>query len=492
MNLLTLPAYRLAEMIRQHQLTSRELVEMALAKIQAENPTLNAVIHLRTEAALKEADQLADHGQPFLGVPLLLKGLGQRMKGEPDTNGSRLFKKVCANTTDNFVKALQNAGFIIIGQTNFPEFGYKNVTDAELFGPARNPWNAAFTPGGSSGGAGAAVAAGWVPIAAGNDGGGSIRIPASWCGTIGLKPTRGRMPVGPGSWRSWQGASINFAITRSVKDTALLLDTLQTVQSSAVFQTPLSKLFKPGTMELLPTPRLRIGWTTVSPVDTTVDEDATRAVLDAVDFLQQMGFDCQPYEDPIDGRSLIDSYYLMNEGETAAMFAQIEHSLKRPIGPDEIELVTWALWQTGKNISAAEYIAALNVWDKAAALHDQLHKKFDVLLTPTTATHPYRINEPQHTADFDEQLRHIDQLAPKEQQQLIYDQWLDSLSKTPFTQAANLTGEPAISLPTHIRKDGLPQGIQLIANKGRELDLLQLAALFEEHNQFKMLHPTIE
>lgn len=160
MNLLTLPAYRLAEMIRQHQLTSRELVEMALAKIQAENPTLNAVIHLRTEAALKEADQLADHGQPFLGVPLLLKGLGQRLAGEPDTNGSQLFKNVCANTTDNFVKALQNAGFIIIGQTNFPEFGYKNVTDAELFGPARNPWNAAFTPGGSSGGAGAAVAAG--------------------------------------------------------------------------------------------------------------------------------------------------------------------------------------------------------------------------------------------------------------------------------------------------------------------------------------------
>ena len=223
MNLLTLPAYRLAEMIRQHQLTSRDLVEMALNKIQAENPTLNAVVHLRAAAALKEADQLKDHGQPFLGVPLLLKGLGQRMKGEPDTNGSRLFRNQLAAETDNFVKALQNAGFIIIGQTNFPEFGYKNITDAKLFGPARNPWNPQFTPGGSSGGAGAAVAAGWVPIAAGNDGGGSIRIPASWCGVIGLKPTRGRMPVGPGNWRSWQGASINFALTRSVKDTALLL-----------------------------------------------------------------------------------------------------------------------------------------------------------------------------------------------------------------------------------------------------------------------------
>lgn len=145
MNLLTLPAYRLAEMIRQHQLTSRDLVEMALNKIQVENPTLNAVVHLRA-AALKEADQLKDHGQPFLGVPLLLKGLGQRMRGEPDTNGSRLFRNQLAAETDNFVKALQNAGFIIIGQTNFPEFGYKNITDAKLFGPALNPWNPQFTP----------------------------------------------------------------------------------------------------------------------------------------------------------------------------------------------------------------------------------------------------------------------------------------------------------------------------------------------------------
>lgn len=323
MNLLTLPAYRLAEMIRQHQLTSHELVEMALNKIQAENPTLNAVVHLRAAAALKEADQLKDHGQPFLGVPLLLKGLGQRMKGEPDTNGSRLFRNQLAAETDNFVKALQNAGFIIIGQTNFPEFGYKNITDAKLFGPARNPWNPQFTPGGSSGGAGAAVAAGWVPIAAGNDGGGSIRIPASWCGVIGLKPTRGRMPVGPGNWRSWQGASINFALTRSVKDTALLLETLQTVQSPAVFQTP---LLNPNVLKPNDYSRLRIGWTTTSPVKTPVTEDAVQAVKNAVAFLQDLSYDCQPYEDPIDGRQLIDSYYLMNEGETAAMFASIENN----------------------------------------------------------------------------------------------------------------------------------------------------------------------
>lgn len=483
MNLLTLPAYRLAEMIRQHQLTSHELVEMALNKIQAENPTLNAVVHLRAAAALKEADQLKDHGQPFLGVPLLLKGLGQRMKGEPDTNGSRLFRNQLAAETDNFVKALQNAGFIIIGQTNFPEFGYKNITDAKLFGPARNPWNPQFTPGGSSGGAGAAVAAGWVPIAAGNDGGGSIRIPASWCGVIGLKPTRGRMPVGPGNWRSWQGASINFALTRSVKDTALLLETLQTVQSPAVFQTP---LLNRDVLKSNDRSRLRIGWTTTSPVKTPVSEDAIRAVQEAVTFLQDLGYDCQPYEDLIDGRQLIDSYYLMNEGETAAMFASIEQSIKRPVKQNELELVTWALWQAGKNVTAAEYINALNVWDQASALHAKLHERFDVLLTPTTAGRPYRIDELQHAAVFDERLQKINQLTAQEQRQLIYDQWLDSLSRTPFTQAANLTGEPAISLPTYIAKDGLPQGIQLTANKGREDVLLQLANLFEDYGMLKL------
>ncbi len=204
-------------------------------------------------------------------------------------------------------------------------------------------------------------------------------------------------------------------------------------------------------------------------------------------FLQDLGYDCQPYEDPIDGRQLIDSYYLMNEGETAAMFASIEQSIKRPVKQNEIELVTWALWQAGKNVTAAEYINALNVWDQVSALHAKLHERFDVLLTPTTAGHPYCIDEPQHAAVFDERLQRINQLTTQEQRQLIYDQWLDSLSRTPFTQAANLTGEPAISLPAYIAKDGLPQGIQLTANKGREDILLQLAKLFGDHGMLKML-----
>lgn len=171
-SLLRRPAYQLADLVRAKKVSSFELVSAAIEKVKAENPQLNAVIHLREKSALNEARQLTDHGQPFLGVPILIKGLGQQLAGEPDTNGNKLFQNNVAQATNNFVQALQQAGFIIIGQTNFPEFGWKNITDAKLFGPARNPWNTAVTPGGSSGGSAAAVAAGWVPLAAGNDGGG--------------------------------------------------------------------------------------------------------------------------------------------------------------------------------------------------------------------------------------------------------------------------------------------------------------------------------
>ena len=318
-SLLRKPAYQLADMVRAKKVSSLELVSAALEKVKAENRQLNAVIHLRAESALKEARQLVDHGQPFLGVPILIKGLGQQLAGEPDTNGNKLFQNNVAQATSNFVRALQQAGFIIIGQTNFPEFGWKNITDAKLFGPARNPWNTAVTPGGSSGGSAAAVAAGWVPLAAGNDGGGSIRIPSSWSGLIGLKPTRGRVPTGPSDWRSWQGASINFALTRSVEDSAQLLDQLQTVQSAAVFQVP---RFTPGFSHVLQQPMkdIEIGYTVKSPVGTPVSDEAKQAVLDAVTFLSDQGFKCTEFTDPVDGRALMNSYYTMNAGETAAMF----------------------------------------------------------------------------------------------------------------------------------------------------------------------------
>lgn len=487
-DLLTCSALHLAKLIRTKKISSLELTKAAIHKIKQENPNLNAVIHLREAKSLQEATNLKDTGQPFFGVPILIKGLGQALAGEPDTNGNQLFKNYRAPQTDNFVRALQKAGFIIIGQTNFPEFGYKNITDAKLFGIAKNPWDQAFTPGGSSGGSAAAVAAGWVPLAAANDGGGSIRIPASWTGLIGLKPTRGRMPVGPNSWRSWQGASINFALTRSVADTKALLLTLQTIQTPAVFQTP---LLTANQIKQKLNPNLRIGYCLESPVKTPVSDDARQAVLNAVKFLTDQGFTCEPYQDSVDGLAMINSYYLMNAGETDAMFRKIETSLKRPVQKHEMELLTWALWQTGKNITAGEYSNALAKWDEAAFKHHLAHQKYDLLLTPTCAQPAPHFDDPLVSAEYVAQMNHIDQLNPNEQRQLIYDQWLESLTYTPFTEIANMTGEPAINLPTFVSKQGTPLGIQLIADKGREDLLIQIARLFETHHQFKMLYPTI-
>lgn len=485
--LLTLPAYQLAQLVRTGQVTSEELVQAALDRIERRNPHLNAVIHLRSAAALKEARQIKDTGQPFLGVPLLLKGLGQQLAGEPDTNGNKLFKNNIARQSSNFVKALQRAGFIIIGQTNFPEFGFKNVTDDQLFGPARNPWASQYTPGGSSGGSAAAVADGWVPLAAGNDGGGSIRIPAAWTGLIGLKPTRGRVPTGPDSWRSWQGASINFALTRTVKDTAILLDQLQTVQQAAVFQTP---LYRPGFAAALttPLPKAAIGYTTKSPVGTPVSPEAQQAVMETVKFLRQQGFKVQKMYDPVDGINLMRSYYLMNGAETAAMFQSIQQTMSRPLSRNDMELYTWALWQMGKNIGAADYSRALSLWDQAAEQHAQMHEFYPLFLTPTTAQPAPRVDNTDRP-EYVEQMKHIDELTPGEQRQLIYDQCLPALTQAPFTEQANMTGEPAISLPTAISSQGTPLGIQFIAAKGNEALLLQMAKLFEDQRRFKLLNP---
>ncbi|AKP65542.1 amidase [Levilactobacillus koreensis JCM 16448] len=483
------PALTWAKRVRNGEVTSQELVEAAFNEIDRQNPQLNAVITTRKEKALQEAAAQVDTGQPFLGVPLLLKGLGQQLQGEPSTSGSRLLQDNVATQTSFFVKALQRAGFIIIGQTNFPEFGFKNITDAEIYGPARNPWNLSYQPGGSSGGAGASVAAGLVPIAAGSDGGGSIRIPSSWSGTIGLKPTRGRVPVGPSDWRSWQGAAIDFALTRSIKDTAVLLDSLQTIQPAAVFQTPLEKA---GYLAQLDQPMkpVKVGYTTESPVGTPVSSDAIQAVEQAAKFLSDQGFDVEEVHVPIDGVALMASYYTMNAGETAAFMSELADGIGRPLKRTDMELLTWTLYQTGQHTSAADYSLALSKWDQAAWAMAKLHANYPIILTPTTAWPAPKVGDTLVSAENEMKMASIESLSPRAQKQLIYDQWLPALTRSPFTQQANLTGEPAISLPTAVTKEGLPLGIQFNAAKGQELALLRLGALFEGAGKLEWLHAT--
>src|SRR5690606_37323509 len=228
----------LAELVKNKEISKKDLAVMSFSLLEKVDNKLNAVTYTRRDKVLLEAEGQFEN-RPFEGVPIFLKDISQTIKGEPSTGGAFLLKKSLANVTSNFVKSIQNAGFLSLGNTATPEFALKNITESRIHGPTRNPWNPGFTPGGSSGGAATLVASGVVPIAGASDGGGSIGIPASFTGLFGLKPTRGRTPVGPGVGRQWHGAAIDFVLSRTVRDSARLLTEMQTVQQEAAFQTPL-------------------------------------------------------------------------------------------------------------------------------------------------------------------------------------------------------------------------------------------------------------
>lgn len=476
-------ALHFAELVRTRQASPKELLAEAIRKIEEQNSALNAVIHTRFKKALEEAETRDFSGKPFGGVPILLKELGQTLAGEPSTSGAKLFQDAVSSRTSHYTQALLDAGFIVLGQTNVPEFGFKNITEPELYGSTRNPWNTDYTPGGSSGGAAAAVASGMVPVAGASDGGGSIRIPASFTGLVGLKPTRGRTPVGPGSGRGWQGASIDFALTKSIRDTAAMLDVLQTVQPAAAFQTP---LFTEGYTHALAQRSkrsFRIAYSLESPIHSVVSEEARAAVLKTVKWLEDQGHTVEEKAPEIDGIDLMKSYYIMNCGETTAMLEGVEQNLGRPFTLDDMELVTWGLYHAGKKVSAADYSNTLKTWDRAAEVMADFRQSYDLYLTPATDEAP-RVGHPWQTPALIEKMARIAEFEQAEQQQIVWDMFGDSLPVTPYGMQANLTGEPAISLPVHLTQAGLPLGVQFIAPKGKEDWLLQIGQEMEEAGLF--------
>ncbi|UJF16096.1 amidase [Jeotgalibaca sp. MA1X17-3] len=473
-----------AELIRTKKISSKELVEQSITEIKNQNTKLNAVIHPRFEKALDEAESNHFSDTPFAGVPILLKGLGQSMAGEPSTSGSKLLQNNRSNQTSHYTKALKYAGFILLGQTNVPEFGFKNITEPELYGPTRNPWNTDYSAGGSSGGAAAAVASGMVPVAGASDGGGSIRIPASFTGLVGLKPTRGRTPVGPGSGRGWQGASIDFALTKSVRDTAALMDVLQTIQPAAAFQVPLHTQGYFNQLGKKSNKKFKIAYSLESPVLFPVSEEAKKAVLQMVAWLEKEGHDVVEKEPEIDGIDLMKSYYIMNCGETASMLQNIEKGLKRTFTLDDMELVTWVLYHAGKKVSAADYSDTIKAWDRAAEVMAGFRESYDLFLTPATADAAPKVGIQWQTSDLMEKMKHISQFSFEEQQKIVWDMFADSLPITPFGMQANLTGEPSISLPVHLTKEGLPIGVQFTGPKGKEDWLLKIAEDIEAAGLF--------
>jgi Asp-tRNAAsn/Glu-tRNAGln amidotransferase A subunit and related amidases len=473
-----------AEQLNNRSVSFPEYVATITKKVEKINPTLNALVTFDPEVALKQYQATSFEKKLFGNQPLPLKMLGQNKAGWSATSASQLFATTTASQTPNFVKRLEQIGFIPLGQTNAPEFGFKNITDPTLYGVTRNPWNTLYSPGGSSGGAAAAVASGIFPIAGASDGGGSIRIPASFSGLIGLKPTRGTMPVGPNEWRSWQGASINFALTISMRDTKRLFYAMRTSQASAPYQAP--KAEWQHTEETVSKKPLKIAFSTQSPVGETISDTAIQAVKEAASFLAQQGHSVSEINYPIDGQAMMESYYVMNGGETAAMFADINAQRQTKVKIQDMELMTWALYQYGEKIAAKTYINALQYWDYLSQKMEALFTEYDLFLTPTTAFSAPLIEEDLQSNSIRANLLEIETASEKKAAQLVYEMFEKSYHLTPYTQLANLTGQPAISLPTALTDNHLPLGIQFMASKGREDLLLSVGELFEQHQKFHL------
>ncbi|WP_165005934.1 MULTISPECIES: amidase [unclassified Enterococcus] len=472
----------LANELREKKISFQELLTEIERKVKKKNPTLNALVSFDPAQAQVAYEKVArQQKSPLSGVLFPLKMLGQEKKGWSATSGSRLFKDHLAANDSTYVQQAEKIGLIPLGQTNAPEFGFKNITDPVLYGTARNPWNPDYSPGGSSGGAAAVVASGIFPLAGASDGGGSIRIPASFCGLIGLKPSRGTMPVGPYAFRGWQGASIDFGLTLSMRDTEALFYGMRGIHSGAPYQSAPAEWKKHPEKK-----RLKIAVCIDSPIGSKISEEARLAVRNAVAFLANEGHELIEINYPVNGRELIHSYYQMNGAETAAMIASIENDLNRSIRQDELEPISWTLLQYGKKLSAATYIHSLQLWDQAAVTMEELFQEIDLFLSPTTAFSAPKITADLQNYQIRTQMEHIIEFSEKQSLEVVSSMFEESLQLTPYTQLANLTGQPAISLPTHLTKEGLPLGIQFMAARGREDLLFQVGHLFEQKQQFHL------
>lgn len=463
----------LANMVRSGQVTSEELVNMAYDIIAKENPSLNAVITTRRQEAIEEARKLKDTNQPFLGVPLLVKGLGHSIKGGETNNGLIYADGKISTFDSSYVKKYKDLGFIILGQTNFPEYGWRNITDSKLYGPTHNPWNLAHNAGGSSGGSAAAIASGMTPIASGSDAGGSIRIPSSWTGLVGLKPTRGLVSnEKPDSYST----AVHFPLTKSSRDAETLLTYLKKSDQTLVSVNDLKSL--------------PIAYTLKSPMGTEVSQDAKNAIMDNVTFLRKQGFKVTEIDLPIDGRALMRDYSTLAIGMGGA-FSTIEKDLKKHgFTKEDVDPITWAVHVIYQNSDKAELkksiVEAQKHMDDYRKAMEKLHKQFPIFLSPTTASLAPPNTDPYVTEKDKRAIYNMENLSQEERIALFNRQWEPMLRRTPFTPIANMTGLPAISIPTYLSESGLPIGTMLMAGANYDMVLIKFATFFEKHHGFNV------
>jgi len=484
-------ALGLAELVRSRQVSASELLEAAIARSAEVNPKLNAIIIPMHELARERAQQNLEG--PFAGVPFLTKDLFQEYAGVQTAFGCKGLKAahykpdIHAEITARWLKA----GAVVFGRTNTPEFGAKGITEPEAWGPTRNPWNLERIPGGSSGGSASAVAAGIVPMAGANDGGGSIRIPAAYCGLFGLKPGRGRTPWGPQMSEAMHGAAMNHVVSRSVRDSAAMLDATHGSDTGSLCHlAPPARSYLEEVSRALG--KLRIAFSTRSPIGSTVDPEAIKAVTDATRLLESLGHHVEEAEPQVDGLQLAKDFIVMWFAQCAATVRQIKR--RTGCGNEGFELDTLAMAAFGEASRASEYVEGYWRWGDYTRQLGEFHQKYDLYMTPTLAHPAPRVGQIatpqwQHVAMKILMALGLSRVILKSG--MIEQMVQENLKWVPFTQLGNLTGVPGMSVPLHWTPDGLPLGVHFLASHGGEGLLFQLAGQLEQAKPWKDKWPSL-
>jgi amidase len=456
----SLDAIGLAEHVRRGDVDPKEVLEAAIERLERSNPTLNAVVIPMLDEARRVVAKGPPDG-PLRGVPFLLKDLFLLYAGTTTTNGCRFFTDNVANHDSELVRRYRNAGLVVFGKSASPEFGLTTTTESTLFGVTRNPWNLEHTTGGSSGGAAAAVAAGILPAANASDGGGSIRIPASCCGLFGLKPTRGRIPFGPDAGEGWSGMSTIHAVSRSVRDNALLLDISEGADMGAPYEARAKT--RPYLEEVgAPVGQLRIGLLRQTFNGTDTHPDCREAVEDAAALCESLGHRIEEVKIELDIAAMGAASQSIMGGNLLATLEDRATALGRDFGPDDLEPHTFAMTEAIRSRGASDYARSVHTIHGIGRQIEGLFEHCDVLLSPTMGEPPRKIG--------------VLALSNPDRQEFARA----VLTSVGYTQVFNASGHPAMSVPLCWNGDNLPIGIQFVAPLGDEARLLRLAAKLEE------------
>jgi len=449
----------LAQLVAKKQVSPAELLDEAIDRAERLNPILNAIVYKDYDRARAAAGGALPQG-PFSGVPFLLKDISLQWQGTPTRQGSQFFPAFPSDH-DSFLGArYRKSGLVAFGKTNVPEFGLVPTTEGKLYGAAHNPWNLAHSTGGSSGGSAAAVAAGIVPLAHANDGGGSIRIPASCCGLVGLKPSRGRVSVGPDIGEAVDGLAIDLCVSRSVRDTAAILDVAAGYESGDPYTAPAAPTSYLAASQQKPK-RLRIAFTRKKLDGKPLHPDCLVAVEHAAKLCESLGHLVEEASPDLNQELLVPRFMAIWCTNLAAIIDFIARLTGQVPSLENLEGLTLGLYEAGKRVSASDYVQAKMVLNQAARAAAKFHQKHDLWLTATLGSPPVELGT----------LNMAEQDASKA--------FAPMIDYVPYTAMQNATGQPAINLPLSWNAGGLPIGVQFVGAYGDELTLLQLASELE-------------